>query len=347
MKKRNTIKTKIPDIYFGIFFSIIVHIVLFFILTMKPLDKNIPSSFVIDFIPSEKPQSLSKSSPIILKNQIVDDSNIINNIRPKNTNLLSEKNNSVKKEQIKKGNSSLKQKFIPKKESNSLKKTKQKIQSPTADNRNKNFRQNTGNQNLKLKLDSKNLFSDFNKNIVKQNNRLNTNQKSSQVLNYKPFSRPTGSGARFLESFGSSMYLPNLPDGDLTLLNTKAEHFAVFVRRVATRIFSELRQSGWESLNAMDIKNINSFTEVEATMSLKGKILKIELLSSSGSFEFDNILQKAIKASGNDSNPPSSAKLDDGNIHFLFQAKSWSRNAMTPNGMIGEQRWLFLSTGLK
>ena len=53
-----------------------------------------------------------------------------------------------------------------------------------------------------------------------------------------------GTGAKFFGNSGSTDYLPNLPDGDITLLNTKADHFAVFVRRVAARVFAALRSSG-------------------------------------------------------------------------------------------------------
>ena len=143
------------------------------------------------------------------------------------------------------------------------------------------------------------------------------------------------------------MYLPNLPDGDMTLLNTKAEYFAVFVRRVATRVFSELRLSGWEILSKDDIRMINSFSEIEAIMSLDGNILNVKLLSSSGSSSFDDILKHAVKVAGKDNNPPANAKAADNLIHFIFQAKSWSKMGTNPNGSLGERRWLLLSTGLK
>ncbi len=363
MQKINTIKTDFPYLSLGLFFSIIVHIVFFYFLVSKKVPEYQNRAFVVNLLPTKSFAMLEDQNLISTKKQIVDESDKINNIPPKQTRLLAEKNNSVEKEQIKRGNSSSKQEKNGKTATQIIKKgnlNKNYLSTSKKNNmQNKEFSLNSKKNNmpklgekqeaLTLKLDSKTLFSDFKKDINGDNNSLLNTDKdsSSSSLNYKPFSRPMGSGAKFLGSFGSSMYLPNLPDGDLTLLNTKAEHFAVFVRRVATRVFSELRQSGWESLSAMDIRSINSFSEVEVIMSLNGKILNSSLLSSSGSFEFDNILQKAVRIAATDNNPPESAKIDDGNIHFLFQAKSWSRNAVNPNGMIGEQRWLFLSSGLK
>ncbi|RMG43853.1 MAG: energy transducer TonB, partial [Candidatus Dadabacteria bacterium] len=162
------------------------------------------------------------------------------------------------------------------------------------------------------------------------------------------FSRPSGSGARFLGLSGSPDYLPSLPDGDLTLLNTKASRFAVFVRRVATQVFSELRQSGWERLSAGDIMSMQGFSTVRAVISKDGKLLRIEPLESSGSSRFDSVLFEAAKRGAADPHPPAAAAASDGNIHFIFKARSWVRIYSDPRtGARNERRWLLLATGLE
>ena len=339
---------KLPYLNYGIFFSVIVHIILLYCLIKKPdiTKHNLHNSrdiFFVEFYPKSKNKNkIIKSkdkvdNEIQLKNQIVDNSDIINNKVPIRTNLKSDKNNTVTKEQIKRGDS-LNVNNIK----NSNLKTKYNVKNDINNKISNNVQKS---KPLSLKLDNETLFKNFGN--IKNNNQENSSLSVSKNLSYKPFSRPQGSGARFLGSYGSSMYLPNLPDGDMTMLNTKAEYFAVFVRRVATRVFSELRLSGWENLSKEDIYQINSFSEIEATMSLSGNILSVKLLSSSGSFSFDDILKQAVKTAGKDSNPPQNAKADDGLIHFIFQAKSWSKLGTNPNGSLGERRWLLLSTGLK
>lgn len=335
---------KLPFLNYGIIFSILVHIALFYILTYNPTYQQNINTFNVEILPITfiKDNQKELKSPNKIKNQIVDNSDTINNIVPKNTNLLSEKNNTVKKEQIKRG--SLTSNTIQKID-NTNKITKQlKVNTQKFGSKNNNSISKDIN-NLSLKLDNETLFKNFGGSNLQKNK--NNNDVPTNLLNYRPFSRPQGSGAKFLGSIGSSMYLPNLPDGDMTLLNTKAEYFAVFVRRVATRVFSELRQSGWENLSRNDINSINAYCTIEATMSLKGDILNVSLISSSGSFMFDDILKMSVKTAGKDSNPPTNAKSDDNLIHFIFQAKSWSKIGTNPNGSLGERRWLLLSTGLK
>lgn len=162
-----------------------------------------------------------------------------------------------------------------------------------------------------------------------------------------PFSRPRGSGARFYGLRGTSDYLPNLPDGDITLLNTKADLYAVFVRRVALQVFSDLRAAGWDLLSARDIQSLRSESTVRATMSLTGKLLDVQLDGSSGNSRFDEVVATAVKSGTRDPNPPKAAALRDGNIHFVFKAKSWAEFGADPRtGAPGERRWLMLATGL-
>jgi hypothetical protein len=172
--------------------------------------------------------------------------------------------------------------------------------------------------------------------------------QASALAGYAPFSRPFGSGARFLGASGSSDYLPTLPDGDITLLNAKASQYAVFVRRVATQVFTELRTQGWEMLSGSDIRAATRFAVVEATLSPKGALLNVTLHSGSGSQRFDSLLQSAAKSGARDSNPPVGALAADGNIHFIFQAQSWVDLVPAPrSGVLSERRWLLLATGLE
>lgn len=163
----------------------------------------------------------------------------------------------------------------------------------------------------------------------------------------RPFSRPAGSGARFVGTAGSSDYLPDLPDGDITLLNAKADQYAVFVRRVASQVFSQLRSTGWETLGARDILQIRDYVTVEAVLSPSGVLLGVKLAGSSGNDRFDRSLVEAARKGTRDPNPPAGARAEDGNIHFIFQSKSWVQGAV--HGRTGtpfERRWLLLATGL-
>ena len=48
---------------------------------------------------------------------------------------------------------------------------------------------------------------------------------------------------------GSADYLPNVRQGDITLLNTKADRFAPFVRRVGMRVFQTFSMEFKHSLS--------------------------------------------------------------------------------------------------
>src|SRR5690606_20546577 len=105
-------------------------------------------------------------------------------------------------------------------------------------------------------LDRQGLIDRFRKTPEERNTSQDSHgspMSAGSLAGYKAFSRPAGSGARFIGASGAPDHLPSLPDGDITLLNTKANQFAVFVRRVATQVFGELRLTGWESLLASDI----------------------------------------------------------------------------------------------
>ncbi len=152
----------------------------------------------------------------------------------------------------------------------------------------------------------------------------------------RPFSRNA-----FRSKTGVSDFLPGIPDGDITLLNAKADRYAVFVRRVALQVFSALRQENWHSLSAAEIGRIDGFSVVEAVLSPSGTLLSTRILEHSGSSPFDQALSKAANKGAWDQNPPKGAEAEDGKFRFIFKARTWARRTER-----GEDRWLLLGTGL-
>jgi len=170
----------------------------------------------------------------------------------------------------------------------------------------------------------------------------------SKLSEYQAFSRPPGSGAAFLGTAGISDHLPNLPDGDITMLNAKANIYASFVRRVAIQVFTQLRSQGWERLSRQQIQQLDDFATIEAVLSKKGDLMDIRLIGGSGSAAFDSVLKLSVNAGAKDPNPPPGAEASDGLIHFIFKARSWSQMAANPRtGFPSEQRWLLLASGLE
>jgi hypothetical protein len=197
-----------------------------------------------------------------------------------------------------------------------------------------------------LKLDSSTILEKLS--VPSAETARRANQRVTDPLEYRPFTRPFGSGAAFVGSAGTNDYLPNLPDGDITLLNAKADQFAVFVRRVAVQVFTLLRSDGWETLRAEDISGAGAFSTVKAILSPKGALLKVLFEGSSGSRRFDEVLSSAVNSGARDPNPPPSAASPDGTYIFIFKAKSWVQMATNPrNGAPAERRWLMLGTGLE
>ncbi|MBP1687576.1 MAG: hypothetical protein H6Q33_3719 [Deltaproteobacteria bacterium] len=121
---------------------------------------------------------------------------------------------------------------------------------------------------------------------------------------------------------GTRDFLPAVRDGDVTMLNTKADQFAPFVRRVAVRVFQNFvmlvrrsRDTGRESTE--------EFATVEAVMDKTGRVISIETKRRSGSVALatDRNLHAACREGFFDRNPPSGAEASDGNIHFVFDAR--------------------------
>lgn len=199
-----------------------------------------------------------------------------------------------------------------------------------------------------LKLDDATLAQKFGTTPKSPAEQKPSTQSQQKLEQYQAFSRPPGSGAAFLRSAGISDHLPNLPDGDITLLNAKANQYAGFVRRVAVQVFTQLRTQGWEKLSAQQLHRLSDFTTIEAILSKDGTFLSAKLVESSGSDAFDSVVHQSVKQGASDPNPPPGAEARDGRIHFIFKARSWSQiGANRRSGAPTEYRWLLLATGLE
>ncbi len=122
---------------------------------------------------------------------------------------------------------------------------------------------------------------------------------------------------------GSLDLLPSVREGDITLLNTKAEQFAPFVRRVAVRVFENFRIMLRRSLDTGRLQSGQEFATIEAVMDRQGQLIAINPKdrSPSATLSTDRNLQAATREGFFDRNPPPGAESNDGNIHFLFDAR--------------------------
>jgi len=121
---------------------------------------------------------------------------------------------------------------------------------------------------------------------------------------------------------GTLDFLPDVREGDITLLNTKAELFAPFVRRVGLRVFQNLVIFLRRDLAAARAAT-NEAVVAEAVMSPGGEMIGFEFKdrSATGSLGTDRNLQRACQEAFFDRNPPSGAEMADGNIHFLLSTQ--------------------------
>jgi hypothetical protein len=138
---------------------------------------------------------------------------------------------------------------------------------------------------------------------------------------------------------GTLDYLPDVREGDITLLNTKAEMFAPFVRRVAIRVF----QNFWISLkkDLTGPMSVQETIEAEAVMSPRGEMIGFTITNRSSRVTLgsDRRLSQACNVGFFDRNPPPGARWEDGNIHFILA---------TQIQMLGPQGGMvMLAAGLK
>jgi outer membrane biosynthesis protein TonB len=257
--------------------------------------------------------------------------------KPQDTNQLSARNVSVKKEmvnrKVKMPSKSPRQKSsvdkIPRKPSGHSRQPQPDIKTKTS---------KTNYPQLNLNLDTSLLNISPNKPAAKHHD-----------TSIRPFSRAANSGAVFLDSptlDSHNTYIKDLPDGDLTLLNSKAYKYAVFVQRVAIRVFAALRRTGWMTLSKDQIDRISRNTVILASLDKQGRVVAIKLTENSGSPQFDEAVKSAAQ-SASDPNPPLTARNESGNIVFEFHARTWSQITPGKRGGLNERRWLYLGTGLQ
>jgi hypothetical protein len=115
---------------------------------------------------------------------------------------------------------------------------------------------------------------------------------------------------------GTPDYLPDVPAGRITLLNTKADRFAPFVRRVAMRVFQHLL--------ILERRSLERFAgRVEAvarvTLTPRGELASVAVDGSTGAL--GPLLHEACTAAAWDRNPPRGAAGADGTIRFVFEAQ--------------------------
>lgn len=120
---------------------------------------------------------------------------------------------------------------------------------------------------------------------------------------------------------GSFDHLPDVAPGSLTMLNTKADRFAPFVRRVGTRVFQNLLIYQRRDLDAPDILAATQLVTVRAKLDSTGKLKSLEVVDRSGSPAMDRTLVEALRQAAFDPNPPSGASNVDGDFEFIFQAQ--------------------------
>jgi hypothetical protein len=119
---------------------------------------------------------------------------------------------------------------------------------------------------------------------------------------------------------GTFDYLPDIQRGDVTLLNTKANVFAPFVRRVGERVFQHLviRQ---RSLQLQQILTAHDAVEMRVVLDARGKLKSVHVETHSGSASMDDTLSEALNTAAFDNNPPSAAANAAGEYEFVFAAQ--------------------------
>ncbi len=131
-----------------------------------------------------------------------------------------------------------------------------------------------------------------------------------------------GGRQAFAISPGVSDYLPTVREGDITLLNTKAERFAPFVRRVAARVFQHLEiQLKRAARSAGNGSAGREYAVVEAVMNKRGELVNARLVERETNTQmtvYKQLLTAARPEVFFDANPPAGAEAADGNIHFVL-----------------------------
>ena len=119
---------------------------------------------------------------------------------------------------------------------------------------------------------------------------------------------------------GTFDHLPDIQRGNVTLLNTKANVFAPFVRRVGERVFQHLiiRQRRMELEQIMSAR---APVRLRVLLDKTGKLKSVQIDDQSGSVTMDDTLNDAVHTAAFDNNPPPAAANGAGEFEFLFQAQ--------------------------
>jgi hypothetical protein len=119
---------------------------------------------------------------------------------------------------------------------------------------------------------------------------------------------------------GTLDHLPDIQRGNVTLLNTKANVFSPFVRRVGERVFQHLiiRQ---RRLELQQILSAHHPVQMRALLDSRGKLKSVQIEGQSGSATMDDTLSDALNTAAFDNNPPPAAANASGDFEFVFQAQ--------------------------
>lgn len=343
--------------HIGLGISLLLHLVVFWIVfNTKPLPPPIPQTIEVTIEPP---------SALVPKRQIVSPS--LPSLKPpENADKISDVDSRTDVEKIRRGDpggtpGKPEQQTQPSKSQEIQKPTAsrpeqpQKLAPKTQSKQNERPLAKTSEQPSKrdvhlsdLKLDNATLTSKFGNTPRNPSKAQSQSTASNDLSEYQAFSRPPGSGAAFVGTGGINDHLPNLPDGDITLLNAKANTYAGFVRRVAVQVFTQLRTQGWERISAQQLHQLGDFTTIEAVLGPDGKFIRATIIGRSGSDAFDSVVTTSVSQGAKDPNPPEGARAKDGLIHFIFRARSWSQMGINRrSGAPTENRWLLLATGLE
>ena len=350
-------------ITYGVLLSVVLHVALVIALTRRPITAAAPEVMMVELVtlPPHLDKLLTGMPPVekALERQIVGSPDRSDAAPPKDTRLLSDKDYSAEKEQIRRGDGPEAGPVIgPGVPGAPSQVEAPPVQAPGKESppKSENASGRKGSAmapsgRLDLALDQQML-----RDAARQGRRAaaaasgggSAPSMSQGAPSPRPFSRAPGSGAQFLGLNGLADYLPNLPDGDITLLNAKAEKYAVFVGRVATQVFYQIKLQGWSLVRAEDINQAKEYTVIRAVLSPTGELLSATVEQRSGSRRFDDALQSAVEKGARDPHPPPDSAASDGNFRFIFMAKSWVQFGGSPtSGIPVERRWLLLRTGLE
>jgi hypothetical protein len=119
---------------------------------------------------------------------------------------------------------------------------------------------------------------------------------------------------------GTLDHLPDIQRGNVTLLNTKANEFSPFVRRVGERVFQHLiiRQ---RRLELQQIMSAHHPVQMRAILDSHGQLKSVQIEGQSGSATMDDTLSDAVNTAAFDNNPPKAAANASGDFEFVFQAQ--------------------------